>query len=148
VNPDGVWMMQIARNLLEPEDGFLRNATHLIHDRDPLFTKAWVKLHKSSGVMSVRIPASGPNCNPHAERFVRTVRTECLNQFVIFGEWHLRHLLSEYLVHYTRERFHQGLDGELIAPSSISENDNSASDGIRCRSRLGGLLNYYHRVAA
>lgn len=148
VNSDGAWMMQIARNLVDSEDGFLRNATHLIHDRDPLFTRAWGELLKSSGVKSVRIPARSPNCNPHAERFVKTVRTECLNQFVVFGEQHLRHLLSEYLAHYTRERSHQGLGGELIAPSSISENDNSASDAIRCRSRLGGLLNHYHRVAA
>jgi hypothetical protein len=148
VNPDGVWMMQIARNLVDPEDGFLRNATHLIHDRDPLFTKAWVELLKSSGVKSVRIPASSPNCNPFAERFVRTIRNECLNNFVVFGERHLRHLLREYLAHYTRERFHQGLGGRLIVPRTASENDNTVTDTIRCRSRLGGLLNYYHRVAA
>jgi putative transposase len=148
VNPDGAWMMQIARNLVDLEDGFLRNATHLIHDRDPLFTKAWVELLKSSGVKSVRIPASSPNCNPYAERFVRTIRNECLEHFVIFGERHLRHLLREYLAHYMRERFHQGLGGRLIVPRTASENDNSASDGIRCRSRLGGLLNFYQREAA
>ncbi|MGE5783203.1 MAG: helix-turn-helix domain-containing protein [Myxococcales bacterium] len=99
VNPDSAWMMQITRNLLDPEDGFLRNATHLIHDRDPLFTNAWVELLKSSGVESVRIPASSPNCNPHAERFERTVRTECLNHFVIFGERHLRCLPREFIPH-------------------------------------------------
>jgi len=148
INPDGAWMMQIARNLLDPEDGFLRNATHLIHDRDPLFTNAWVELLKSSGVESVRIPASSPNCSPHAERFVRTVRTECLNHFVIFGERHLRYLLREFIPHYLRERFHQGLGGQLIVARTASENDNSASDAIRCRSRLGGLLNFYHREAA
>jgi putative transposase len=148
INPDGAWMIQIARNLLDPEGGFLRNATHLIHDRDPLFTNAWVELLKSSGVESVRIPASSPNCSPHAERFVRTVRTECLDHFVIFGERHLRHPLREYITHYLRERFHQGLGGQLIAPAKPSANDNSATGEIRCRSRLGGLLNYYHREAA
>jgi putative transposase len=61
VNPDGVWMMQIVRNLLDPEDGFLRNATHLIHDCDPLFTRVWVELPKSSGVKSAGIPSSSPN---------------------------------------------------------------------------------------
>jgi putative transposase len=148
INPDGAWMMQIARNLVDPEDGFLRDATHLIHDRDPLFTKAWVELLKSSGVKSVRIPAGSPNCNPHAERFVRTVRSECLDSFVIFGEQHLRHLLREYISHYLRERFHQGLGGQLIAPAKPSANDNSTTGEIRCRSRLGGLLNFYHRDAA
>ena len=148
VNFDGAWMMQNARNLVDSEDGFLRNATHLIHDRDPLFTRAWGELLKSSGVKSVRIPASSPNCNPYAERFVRTIRNECLEHFVVFGERHLRHLLREYLAHYMRERFHQGLDGRLIAPRIASENDNSETEAIGCRSRLGGLLNYYHRVAA
>jgi len=148
IDPDGTWMMQVARNLLDPVDGFLRNATHLIHDRDPLFTEAWVALLKSSGVKSVRIPASSPNCSPHAERFVRTVRTECLNHFVIFGERHLRHLLREFCAHYLMERFHQGLGGQLIVQRPVPENDNSVTGAIRCRSRLGGLLNFYHREAA
>src|SRR5512133_2368747 len=92
-------------------DYLLEKVTHLIHDRDPLLTNTWVELLKSGGVKSVRIPASSPNCSPHAERFVRTVRTECLNQFLIFGERHLRHLLREFTPHYLEERFHQGLDG-------------------------------------
>src|SRR5512133_3017878 len=129
-------------------DYLLEEVTHLFHDRDPLFTSAWVELLKSSGVESVRIPASSPNCSPHAERFVRTVRNECLNQFVIFGERHLRYLLRDFIPHYLEERVHQGLGGALIAPRTASENDNSASDAIRCRSRLGGLLNFYHREAA
>jgi hypothetical protein len=78
INPDGAWMLQVARNLLDAEDGFLRNATHLIHDRDPLYTKAWTTLLESQGVNCVPIPASSPNCNPYAERFVRTVRKECV----------------------------------------------------------------------
>jgi hypothetical protein len=108
VDPDGAWMMQAARNLLDPVDGFLRNATHIIHDRDPVFTKAWTTLLKSEGVACVRIPAASPNCNPHAERFVRTVREECPEHFVIFGERHLRHLLHEFCAHYHGERYHQG----------------------------------------
>jgi putative transposase len=148
VNPDGAWIMQVARNLLDPEDGFLREATHVIHDRDPLFTKAWVELLKSSGVKSVRIPASRPNCSPYAERFVRTIRTECLDNCFIFGERHLRYLLREFVSHYLGERYHQGLDGRLNSPIDGAENDDSAASAIQCRSRLGGLLNYYHREAA
>ena len=148
IDPDGKWMQQIARNLLDCEDGFLRNATHLIHDRDPLFTRAWRNLLGSEGVKCVRIPASSPNCNPYAERFVRTIRTECLNQFVIFGERHLRVLVREFVEHYNTERYHQGLGGRLIRPSLATANDNSPSGGIVCRSRLGGLLNFYHREAA
>ena len=145
IDPDGAWMMQIARNLLDPVDGFLRNATHLIHDRDPLYTKAWRELLKSGGVNCVPIPAHSPNCTPHAERFVRTVRSECLDQFVIFGERHLRHLLHEFCAHYHAERFHQGLGGRVIRPSSSPSNDNAMIGPIQCRSRLGGLLNFSWR---
>lgn len=148
IAPDEAWMMQVARNLLDCEGGFLRNVTHLIHDRDPLFTNAWRELLKSEGVKSVRIPASGPHCNPYAERFVRTVRDECLLHFVIFGERHLRHLLGEFVTRYNAERFHQGLGGRLVTPPASASNDNGSGGGIQCRSRLGGQLNFYHREAA
>jgi transposase len=152
VNPDGEWMKQIARNLTDPVDGFLRNARYLIHDADPLFTDAFKAILKSpcsandDGVKCVQIPPKSPNCNPHAERFVKSIKHECLRHFVFFGERHLRYVISEYVAHYLHERFHQGLGGKLIRPSTA--NDNSAADGpIRCRSRLGGLLNFYHREA-
>ncbi len=148
VAPDGAWMIQVARNLLDPMDGFLRNATQLIHDRDPLFTRAWTTLLESGGVTSVPIPARSPNCNPYAERFVKTIRTECTDQFLIFGLRHLRHLLKEYVAHYDAERYHQGIDGRLIHGLPAPSNDNAALTAIRARSRLGGLLNFYHRPAA
>jgi putative transposase len=148
IDPDGVWMAQMARSLLDPDDGFLRNATHLILDRDPLFTETWTKLLESSGVKCTPIPAQSPNCNPYAERFVRTVRTECLDHFVIFGERHLRHLLKEFVAHYHAERYHQGIGGRIIRPTLVATNDNATLGGIRCRARLGGLLHFYHRQAA
>ena len=117
-------MQQLARNLLDPSEGFLRNATHLIHDLDPLFTAAWTELLRSGGVMAVPIPASSPNCNPYAERFVRTIRSECLDHFVIFGERHLRHLLREFVAHSNTEQYHQGLGGLLITPRRSASNDN------------------------
>jgi hypothetical protein len=79
---------------------------------------------------------------------VKTVRSECLDHFVIFGERHLRHLLREFVAHYHGERFHQALDGQLISPPTSASNDNAMGNAIRCRSRLGGLLNFYHREAA
>ena len=86
--------------------------------------------------------------NPYAERFVRTIRTECLNHFVIFGERHLRVLLREFCTHYNEERFHQGLGGQLIRPAVSARNDNGTSGAVMCRSRLGAMLNFYHRDAA
>jgi putative transposase len=147
VNPDGRWMEQVARGLLDPVDGFLRKATHVIHDRDPLYTAGWKTLLASRGVQSVATPAKSPNCNAVAERFIRTVREECLDHFVVIGERHLRHLLREFVVHYHGERYHQGLDGRIIRPVVGAANDNGAGKIAR-RARLGGLLNYYHRRAA
>jgi transposase len=148
IAPDGAWMLQVARNLLDPVEGFLRNATHLIHDRDPLYAKAWTALLKSSGVKCVPIPAQSPNCTPHAERFVRTIRSECLEHFVIFGERHLRYLVGTFVDHYLTERFHQGLGGQLIRPQVLASNHNGTAGATQCRSRLGGLLNFYYREAA
>ena len=88
-------------------------------------------------------PQSTANLSPHAERFVKTIRTECLDHFVIFGERHLSHLLGEFCVHYHGERFHQELDGRLIRPRGAAANDdNGTTNAIQCRSRLGGLLKF------
>jgi transposase InsO family protein len=134
--------------LLDPDDGFLRNATHLIHDRDPLFTTAWTRLLESGGVNCVPIPAQSPNCNAHAERFVKTARTECLDHFVIFSERHLRHLLKEFVAHYNTERYHQGIGGQIIRPRPAASNDTAVIGTIECHSRLGGQLRFYRRQAA
>jgi len=148
VDPGEEWMKQVARNLVDPVDGFLRGATHLIHDRDPLFTEAFLGILGARGVESVKIPAQSPNCNPHAERFVKTIKYECLNHFIIFGERHLRRLIKEFVEHYMTERFHQGLGGQLIRKQVGPTNDNGAAGKVVRRSRLGGMLNYYHREAA
>jgi hypothetical protein len=114
VDPGEAWMNQVARNLTDPVDGFLRSAKHMIHDRDPLFTEAFIAILEAGGVKSANIPAHSPNCNSYAERFVKTIKYECLNHFVIFGERHLRHLIKEFVEHYMTERFHQGIGGQLI----------------------------------
>ena len=114
---------------------------------DPLFTQARTQMLESGGVQSVPIPASSPNCNPYAERFVRSVRAECLHHFVIFGERHLRYLLREYVEHYNTERYHQGLNGKLIRPNPTPGNDNQSHGAIASRARLGGLLNFYFKRA-
>ena len=146
VDPDGEWMKQMARNLTDSFDGFLVNAKYLIHDRDPLFTEEFREMLRSSGVDPIKLPARSPNLNPHAERFVKSIKYECLNNFVFFGERHLRYVIKEYMTHYLEERFHQGLDGQLIR--SKNADDDSVDGPIRCRQRLGGMLNYYHRPAA
>ena len=77
---------------------------------------------------------------------MKSIKYECLNYFVFFGERHLRYVIKEYMTHYLDERFHQGLDGQLIRSKNA---DGDAVDGpIERRERLGGMLNYYHRAAA
>ena len=83
--------------------------------------------------------------NAYAERFVRSIKEECLDRMILFGENSLRHAIKQYVEHYHQERNHQGLDNQLIAP----EDDVGNSEGeVTSRERLGGLLRYYHRQAA
>jgi putative transposase len=143
--PDGEWMQQIARNLTDDEDGFLKGARYLIHDRDPLFTRAFREGLESSGVKSVKLPARSPNLNAYAERFVRSIKSECLAQIIPLGERHLRKAVSEYSRHYHVERNHQGLGNKLIEDQRVVA---IVSGEVECQERLGGILKYYYRRAA
>ena len=107
-------MSQIARNLTDSEDGLLRGKRYLIHDRDPLFTPAFLSTLEDTGVQSVRLPPRSPNLNAHAERFVRSIRESCLDRFILFGESSLRTIIQNFVIHYHRERNHQGLDNRPI----------------------------------
>ena len=125
------------------QSGILRGKTHLIHDRDPLFTKAFREILRSGGVESVRLPPKSPNLNAYAERFVLSIKSECLDRMVILGERHLRRAIAEYVEHYHLERTHQGLGNRLI--DGVPE---SAVGEVARRERLGGLLNSYYREVA
>jgi transposase InsO family protein len=142
--PDDAWMMQMARNLTDPHDGVLRDADYLILDRDPLYSAAFRNLLQNSGVEVVRLPSRSPNLNAFAERFVGSVRGECLARIVPLGERHLRAAVREFVDHYHEERPHQGLGHALIAPKTTA----IGRGPLQCRERLGGLLKYYYRAAA
>jgi transposase InsO family protein len=143
--PDGEWMKQMARNLTDCDSGFLNGARYLIHDRDPLFTKRFRDILKPSGVETVKLPARSPDLNAYAERFVLSIKSECLAKIIPLGERHLRKAVKEYTEHYHLERNHQGLDNELIEKTSRPINEGSA---VECRERLGGILKHYYRRAA
>jgi len=143
--PCEAWMKQLARNLTDPCDGFLRAKRYLILDRDPLYTAAVRGLLEDSGVNVVRLPARSPNLNAFAERFVLSIKSKCLSRLVPCGERHLRVAIAEYVQHYHQERHHQGLAGSLIEPD---ETATQVEGEVVCHERLGGLLRYYHRQAA
>lgn len=143
--PTAAWMMQVGRNLTDAVDGFLLDKRYLILDRDPLFTDAFRHLLGGSGVNPVRLPARSPDLNAHAERFVLSIKSECLDRMVLLGEKHLRAAVCDFVQHYHAERNHQGLDNELIAP--VAE-DTGGEGPIKCRERQGGVLKFYYREAA
>ncbi len=143
--PDGAWMTQISRNLIDDVDGFLVGKRYLIHDRDPLFTLEFRETLAAAGVSVVRLPARSPNLNAYAERFVRSIKESCLDRMILFGERSLRRAVREFVVHYHCERNHQGLDNQLIFPEKSAAKPGAP---IECRQRLGGMLKYYHRPAA
>ena len=143
--PTEAWMLQKARELTASDDGFLQDKRFLIHDRDPLFTKKFQQTCRGAGVRCLKMPKQSPNLNAYAERFVRSIKSECLNKMVLFGEKHLRHVIDEYMAHYNTERPHQGIDNRRI----IEPEEPPSADGpVCCRERLGGLLKSYHREAA
>ena len=138
-------MRQMARNLTDVSDGFLLNSRYLIMDRDTKYTADFRGHLDREGVKPVRCPARALNCNAFAERFVRSIKEECLDRMILFGEASLRRSLREYVVHYQTERNHQGVGNRLLEPLAlVSSNDET----IHRRERLGGMLNYYCREAA
>jgi len=144
--PDGRWMAQVARNLTMAGWGFIEGARVLVHDRDPLFCAPFREALRGAGVESRRIPPRSPNLNAHSERWVRTVREECLSKLVLVGEGSLRRALAQFETHFNHERTHRGLGGRI--PEPRAEDRPGAVDGrVRRRARLGGLLNFYWREA-
>jgi transposase InsO family protein len=142
--PDETWMMQVARNLTADDDGFLRGMSHIILDRDPLYTAAFRRLLRDSGITPLLLPAWSPNLNAFAERFVGSAKSECLDRMVLLGEGHLHAAVREFVHHYHEERPHQGLKNELLAPQTAV----TRTGQVKCRERLGGLLKFYYREAA
>jgi transposase InsO family protein len=142
-HPDDAFMRQIVRELTDASDGVLCEQRFLICDRDRTWSAAVRQLLETSDVRVVRTPFRAPNCHAHAERCVRSVKAECLDRLIPVGERHLRGALAEFLVHYHRERNHQGLGNDLI------DGDGGLHPGgrVQRRQRIGGLLSYYYRAA-
>lgn len=142
-HPDEVFMRQIGCGLTAVDEGVLVGHRVLICDRDGKWSAPVRRLLEDAGIRVVQTPFQAPNANAYAERFVRSIKEECLNRVIPFGECHLRRTLAEFVTHYHRERNHQGLGNELI--DDVQQRGDGG--GIHRRQRLGGLLNYYYRAA-
>jgi transposase InsO family protein len=139
------WMIQIGRNVTVADWGFLSPCQYLICDRDGKYCPAFQQIITDAGVTRVPLPPRSPNLNAYAERWVRSVKNECLSQLMLFGERALWHALAEYSIHYHEARPHQGKgNAVLMRPAQ----DPGRDGPIRCYERLGGLLKYYYCEAA
>jgi transposase InsO family protein len=146
-HPNEAWMKQIARNVTMDEWGFLGNCRYLIHDRDTKYCQSFREIIESGDVKPLRLPARSPNLNAFSERWVKSVKNECLSKLILFGETSLRRALREYLAHYHAERNHQGKDNILLFPTAGKAME-PIDGSVGCKERLGGLLKYYHLEAA
>ena len=147
-NPNGEWMKQVARNLTMDTWGVLRGQRYLIHDRDTKFCKAFRSIIEAVGIKLIKLPPKSPNLNAYAERWVRSVKSECTSNLIFFGEASLRKALLEFTEHYHEERNHQGKDNQLLCTAANDEAASSTNVSlIYCKERLGGLLKFYFRGA-
>ncbi len=145
-HPDTAWMMQMGRNITDSEAGMLVGTRTLINDRDAKYCEDFRRLLEQSGTGMIRPPPRSPHLNACAERFVGSVKSECLNRLIFFGEASLRRALSDYLTHYHQERNHQGMNNVLLNRAANGEVYQGGS--VSKRARLGGMLNDYYREAA
>ena len=148
--PDTSWMTQQARNLLKDLDERSQRPRFLIHDRDTKFSRAFDSIFRSEGIEIVRTPIQAPNANAYAERWVGSVRRECLDRLLIFGRRQLEHVLRVYIRHFNERRPHRALD--LRPPERGSGTDPPPTATlhplqVRRRDLLGGLLHEYEAAA-
>jgi putative transposase len=139
-SPDGRWVAQQARNLLM-QLGDERPFRFFIHDRDTKFGHAVDEVFRTEGIKVIRTPVQAPNANAFAERWVRTVRADCLDRILILGRRHLEHVLRVYRRHYNEHRPHRAL--HLLPPNGRAPTPLSPTDLARRRDLLGGLIHEY-----
>jgi len=142
--PDEAWMLQMARNLTDCGGAALQRKQYLIIDRDTKYTEQFRRMIRDNGTEVIRLPPMSPNLNAYAERFVRSIKEECLDRMIFVGQASLRRAVDQYLEHYLMERNHQGLKNQLIRRTrNVATNDGE----VHRRPRLGGMLNCYYRIA-
>ena len=148
-HPTDSWVVQQARNLAMALEDRVQPIKFLIRDRDKKFTSSFDEVFRSEGIRIIRTPIRAPRANAFAERFVGTVRRECLDRMLIFGRRHLEHMLADYVVHYNHHRPHRALDQQ--APLSVRTGPASIGDPdlarLRRTDKLGGLIHEYELAA-
>ena len=137
-HPTESWMEQMARNVSDASTGCLRDIRYVLHDRDTKFCASFESILTAAGITPVKLPARSPNLNAFAERWVRSVKQECLSKLILFGEGSLKRALAEFVEHFHAERPHQRKGNVLLFPTEGLQ--QTAATEIACKQRLGGLL--------
>jgi putative transposase len=146
-HPTGAWVSQQARNLLTDLDGQGQCFRYLIRDRDTKFSAAFDAVFTASGIDVVKIPPRAPRANAYAERWVRTIRSECLDWTLIWNQRQLHRVLAEYLGHYKTVRPHRGLDLRPPRPAARLRVVEPGASSVRRVDILDGLIHEYRRAA-
>lgn len=136
-------MKQVARNMTLEDEPFLKGRRFLIADRDTKFCESYRAILKSAGLQTLALPPRSPNLNAFAERWVRTIKEECLSGLLLPGPASATKVIREYLNHYNHERPHQGLNNQMPFPT-LNPCPPQDLCQLQRKSRLGGLLNTYY----
>ena len=142
-HPNAEWVTQQARQMAWSLEARTPAIHYVIHDRDTKFVASFDTVFQSTGAHNIRTPFRAPNANAFAERWVRTIRHECLDKMIVLNEAHLRQGLKEYVAYYNTARPHQGIEQQMPIPYPTSV---SAGE-VRTRSVLGGIIHDYYRAA-
>ena len=144
-NPDGPWVTQQARNLTMQLGDHERGFKYLIRDRDSKFSFDFDAVFRSEGIRIIRTPVRAPNANAYAERWVGTLRRDCLDRILILNRRHLDGVLRTYVAHYNQHRPHRSLS--LQPPEAPAAPDHPATTRVDRHQLLGGLINEYQAAA-
>jgi len=140
--PNQEWVNKQSKNVLPFLGSGKNNKSLLIRDRDKKFSREFDELFKNFGFSVQKTPFMSPNMNSYAESWVGTIKRECLNHFIVFGERHLRYLISEYVKHYNEDRPHSAINNMPLEETELNKENTGE---VKCRSKLGGIIRHYYR---
>ena len=143
-HPNGRWVTQQARQMVWELEGREPKIRFLIRDNDKKFSQSFDTVFRSQGIEVIRTPYRAPNANAFAERWIRSVREECLDKLLIIHPSHLRRVMRDYVAHYNSARPHQGIAQQIPIPQRATTPDGP----VYARNVLGGIIHEYYRQAA
>ena len=148
LHPDSAWVCEQTKWFIEQIKDRENKPEIILHDRDLKFTKEFTQTVKDAGIKTNPLPKGSPNLNGRCERFIETIKLECLNRFIVFGKRHLNHLVSEFTEYYNHHRSHSGTDN-LPPQSTVPEEvETLEMDQLVVKSHVGGLVKSFEKKAA